>query len=63
MKQLCVFRQLIAINDNLKSFASFFNIKWKEGEREQDSGGTESVCARGRALQGEEDSIGNNIDC
>jgi len=41
----------------------FFNIKWKEGEREQDSGGTESVCARGRALQGEEDSIGNNIDC
>ncbi len=45
----------------LKGLPGIFYIKQKEGEREQDSG--ETVCARGRALQGEEDSIGNKIDC
>ncbi len=39
-----------------------FYIKWKEGEREQDSGETERVYARGRALQQEEDSVSNKID-
>jgi hypothetical protein len=35
--------------------------------REPDSGETErereSVCVRGRALQGEKDSVSNEIDC
>ncbi len=38
-----------------------FYIKLKEGEREQDSGETERVCARGRALMEEEVSLGNKI--
>jgi hypothetical protein len=47
-----------------KWFARDFYIKQKEGEREQDSGDTERecVCARDRALRGEEDSISNKID-
>ncbi len=41
--------------DKVKTFASFFHIRWKEGERDLDNGETErvSVCVRerGRALR------------
>ena len=63
--QGCESEQFIENNDNMKRFARDFYIKWKEREREQDSRETERVCvcARGRALRKEEDSIGNKIDC
>jgi hypothetical protein len=61
VKQRCESEQFIVINDNLKRLARDFNIKQKEGEREQDRGETERVCARGRALWREEDGIGNKI--
>ena len=64
-RQQCESEQFIENNDRVQRFARDFYIKWKEGEREQDSGVTERerVCARlGRALQTQEDSIGNNID-
>ncbi len=41
----------------------FLNIKWKEEEREQDSGETERVCERGRALQQEKDIVSHKTDC
>jgi hypothetical protein len=50
------------MNDKVKRFARDFYFKQKEGEKEQDSGETESVCARDRALWGEGDSVGNKID-
>ena len=62
MKQRCESEQFIVINYNLKRFARDYYIKRKKEEREQDSGETERVCVRGRALQREEDSIGNKID-
>jgi hypothetical protein len=48
VKQQCKSEQFIIINDNLKRLARDFYIKWKEGEREQDSRETEreSVCER-----------------
>jgi hypothetical protein len=36
-QQQCESEQFIAINDIVKWFATDFYIKWKEGEREQDS--------------------------
>ncbi len=62
MKQRCESGQFIVINDNLKRFARDVYIREIEGEREQGSRETESLCARGRALQGGEDSVGNKID-
>ncbi len=43
-QQRCESEQFIVINDNLKRFARDFYIKWKEGEREQDSRETEREC-------------------
>ncbi len=64
-QQRCESEQFIENNDNMKRFARDFYIKWKEREREQDSRETERVCvcARGRALRGEEDSIINKKEC
>ncbi len=59
MKQRFESDQFIVINDNQKRFARDFYTKRKEGEREQDR---ERMCARGRALRGEEDSVDNKID-
>ncbi len=47
--------QFIVINDYLKRLARDFYIKQKEGEREQDSRETESVCEGA-------DSVSNKID-
>ena len=61
MKQRCVSEQFIAINDNLENACQGFYIKWKDGEREQDSRETVRMCVRGRALQQEEDCVVNKI--
>ncbi len=49
-QQRCEPEQFIVIIDDVKRFAWDFYIKWKEGEREQDSGDTERerecVCER-----------------
>jgi hypothetical protein len=45
-QQRCESEQFIVINDNLQRFFRRFYIKCKEGEREQDSRETESVCER-----------------
>jgi hypothetical protein len=55
--------QFIVINDDMKRLARDFYIKRKEGEREEAMERHERVCARGKALRGEEDGIGNKIDC
>ena len=47
MKQRCVYKQFIEINDSLEVNAGFF-IKQSEWGREQDSGETERVCVRER---------------
>jgi hypothetical protein len=64
-QQQCESEQFIEISNDLKRFSRSFYIRWKEGEREQDSGETEreSVFTRGRVLQQEEDRVGNKIDC
>jgi hypothetical protein len=48
----------------VKRFARFFYTKRKEGEKELDSEETEreSVCARGRELRQEVDSVTNKTD-
>ncbi len=49
-RQQCESEQFIENNDRVQRFARDFYIKWKEGEREQDSGVTqrerECVCER-----------------
>ncbi len=63
-RQQCESEHFIENNDRVQRFARDFYIKWKEGEREQDSRVTERerVRARGRALQREEDSVTTKID-
>jgi hypothetical protein len=55
VKQRCVSKQFIAINDDPEMVARVFISNGREGGREQDSGDTERecVCFRGRALQRE----------
>jgi len=46
----------------MEMVARVFYIKLKMRVREQDSRETERESVKGRALQGEKDSIGNKID-
>jgi hypothetical protein len=62
VKQRCVFKQLIAINDNLEMDARVFISNSQNGEREQDSGGTERECVRDSALLKVKDSDGHKMD-
>ncbi len=51
MKQRCVFKQFIVINDNLEVDARFFYIKQSEWGREQDSREKERERERERERQ------------
>ncbi len=59
MKQQCVFKLFIAINDNLEVG---FYIKQSEWGREQDSGETERECVRDSVLLKVKDNIGHKMD-
>jgi len=41
-------------NDKVSKHGHHINMKWNEGEREEDSGETERECVRGRVRQREE---------
>jgi hypothetical protein len=59
VKQQCVFKLFIAINDNLEVG---FYIKQSEWGREQDSGETERECVRDSVLLKVKDNIGHKMD-
>jgi len=48
MKQRCVLRCLLSINDKPNINSHYFYTEQKEGEREQDAGETERECVRER---------------
>jgi hypothetical protein len=52
-QQQCESENFIVINDGLKRFARDFDIKWKEGEREQYRRGTEREWVREAECCGE----------
>ncbi len=62
MKQQCESEQFILINDYMKRVARDFMSNRKRG-KESKIAEKQRECARGRTLQGEEDSIGNRKDC
>ncbi len=64
MKQWCLSKDFIVINDNTKRFVMGLYAKRNGGERELASGETERecVCVRGRACEKEKSSIGTKIN-
>ncbi len=61
MKQRCVFKQFIAINDNLEVDARVFTSNNRNGE-ESKTAERESVCVRDSVMLKAKDSVNHKMD-